>query len=99
VTRLSKMTGKHEGDPVDRLGRIAAAMLRAAEDHPESIEGDRAIVMLDDAESRGMIAHGGYNEDEGAEAFTNLLGHVGALAEANGMRLDFIPMAEPPGRD
>jgi hypothetical protein len=98
MARLSKMTGKVEGEPVDRLGRIAAAMLKAGEEHPEHCEDDRAILMLDDdATDRGMIAHGGYSKDEGAEVFVNLLGHITALAEANGMRLDFVPMAEPPG--
>jgi len=92
------MTGKAEGEPTDRLGRIAAAMLQAAEDHPESREGDRAILMLDDGEKTGMVAHGGYNEDEGREAFVNLLGHVQVLAEANGMSLDFIPNAGPHGQ-
>lgn len=94
--RLAKMTGKTEGEPTDRLGRIAAAMLRAAEDHPESREGDKAIILLDDG-TLGMTAHGGYDEDEGREAFVNLLSHVQMLAEANGMRLDFIPNAGPVG--
>jgi hypothetical protein len=86
-------------EPTDRLGRIAAAMLAAAEAHPEYRAGDRVIVMLDDeVEKRGMIAHGGYEESDGAEAFVNLLGHVDALAQGNGMRLDFIPMAGPPGQ-
>jgi hypothetical protein len=85
--------------PTDRLGRIAAAMLEAAEAHPEYRDGDRVIVMLDDdVEKRGMLAHGGYGEDEGADAFVNLLGHVDAIAQGNGVRLDFIPMAEPPGQ-
>ena len=95
--RLSKMTGRAEGEPADRLGRIAAAMLKAAEEHPEAREADRAIIMLDSGD-RGMIAHGGYDEDEGDVAFVNLLGHVDALAQANGMRLDFIPMAGPTGQ-
>ena len=95
---LSRMDRRGE-TPTDRLGRIAAAMLEAAEAHPEHRDSDRVIVMLDDdVEKRGMIAHGGYDEDDGADAFVNLLGHVDALAQGNGMRLDFIPMAGPPGR-
>jgi hypothetical protein len=93
------MTGKAEEEPTDRLGRIARAMLLAAEQHPEAHESDRAIIMLDDdAEQRGMVAHGGYDEDEGHEAFVNLLGHLQVLAEANGMRLDFVPNTGVPGQ-
>jgi hypothetical protein len=91
MNRLTKLTGDNE-EPVDRLGRIAAAMLKAAEDHPESYADDQAIIMLDSGDSHGMIAHGGYDPDEGADAFVNLLAHLSALAEANGMRLDFVPM-------
>jgi hypothetical protein len=92
------MTDSSEQEPTNRLGRIAQAMLRAADEHPEALETDRAIVMLDDeAEQRGMIAHGGYGKDEGAEAFVNLMAHVQMLAEANGMRLDFVPNPNPIG--
>jgi hypothetical protein len=45
-----------------------------------------------------MVAHGGYDEDEGHEAFVNLLGHLQVLAEANGMRLDFVPNTGVPGQ-
>lgn len=97
MSRLSRMTGKTEGEPRDRLGRIAAAMLKAAEDHPESCDGDKAIIMLDDAESMGLIAHGGYErEEDGADAFVNMLAHLQVLAAANGMQLGFVPM--PPGQ-
>jgi hypothetical protein len=96
---LSRMDRRDENVPSGRLGRIAAAMLEAGEAHPEHRAGDRVIVMLDDdVEKRGMIAHGGYDEDEGSEAFVNLLGHVDALAQGNGMQLQFIPMAGPPGQ-
>jgi hypothetical protein len=97
VPRLSKFTGKAEGEPVDRLGRIAAAMLKAGDEHPEYREDDKAIIMLDSGKG-GLIAHGGYDENEAADAFVNLLGHVDALAQSRGLRLDFIPMAEPPGQ-
>jgi hypothetical protein len=91
---LSKMTGKSE-EPGDRLGRIAAAMLKAGEDHVESHVDDKVIIMLDSGET-GMLAHGGYDrEQDGADAFVNLLAHLDALAQANGMQLSFIPMAEP----
>jgi hypothetical protein len=84
--------------PGDRLGRIAAAMLEAAEAHPEHRDGDLAIIMLDDdVEKRGVVAHGGYEEDAGVDAFVNLLGHVDAIAQGNGLELQFIPMAKPPG--
>ena len=98
MSRLARMTDKSENEPSNRLGRIAAAMMQAGEQHPEAKEGDRVIVMLDYApDGSGMIAHGGYDKDEGREAFVNLLAHVQMLAEANGMRLDFIPNARPVG--
>jgi hypothetical protein len=83
-----------ENEPTDRLGRIASAMLKAAEEHPESEDGDRAIIMLDN-DKVGMVAHGGYDKDEAAEAFVNMLGHLQMLAEANGMQLSFVPIEKP----
>lgn len=94
--RLARMTDKSEGEPRDRLGRIAAAMLQAGEQHVEAKVGDKAIIMLDHGE-KGMVAHGGYEREDGADAFVNMLAHLTMLAEANGMRLDFVPMTEPPG--
>lgn len=96
MSKLARMTGKGER-PKDRLGRIAAAMLEAAENHPESRDGDKAIVMLDDSEDMGMIAPGGY--EDGRDAFVNLLAHLQVLAEANGLSLDFVPNARPIGSD
>jgi hypothetical protein len=95
---LARMIDKSEGEPTDRLGRIAAAMLKAGEDHVESRVDDKAIIMLDDSDDHGMVAHGGYTEDESAAAFVNMLAHLTMLAQANGMQLDVIPMAEPPGQ-
>jgi hypothetical protein len=98
MSPLARLTDKSEDEPNDRLGRIAAAMLKAAEQHVESRVEDRAIIMLDSGE-QGMVAHGGYDrEQDGADAFVNMLAHLQMLAEANGMRLDFVPMAEPPGQ-
>jgi hypothetical protein len=97
--KLARLDRVDEGDPTDRLGRIAGAMLEAAEQHPEAREGDKVIVMLDSGpDGRGLIAHGGYDEAEGSDAFVNLLGHVDALAQANGMRMEFIPMSGEPGQ-
>jgi hypothetical protein len=99
MSPLSRMTGKAEGQPVDRLGRIAAAMLKAGEQHPECREDDRVIVMLDNAsDGKGLICHGGYDEDESAEAFVNLLAHVQVLAESRGLKLDFVPYAPARGQ-
>lgn len=96
MTRLSKLTGFAE-QPIDRLGRIAQAMLQTAEDHPEYEDGDKAIIMLDTADT-GMLAYGGYDPDNASEAFMNLLGQLDALAQANGMKLDFVPFDHPPGQ-
>jgi hypothetical protein len=96
---LSRVDRRDKGAPTDRLGRIAAAMMEAAERHPEHLVTDRAIVMLDDdVAKRGMVAHGGYAEDEGSDVFVNLLGHVDALAQGNGLQLQFIPMSNEPGQ-
>ena len=95
---LSRLERRDEDEPRDRLSRIAAAMLKAAEEHPEAREDDQALVMLDSpSERRGTIAHGGF-EGVDADAFVNLLGHVDALAQAQGIRMEFIPMSEPPGQ-
>lgn len=97
MSRLARMTDKGE-EPGDRLGRIAAAMLQAGEQHVEAHVEDRVIIMLDSG-NRGMVAHGGYDtEKDGADAFVNMLAHLQMLAEANGMSLDVVPMAEPPGQ-
>ena len=98
MSPLARMTGRPRGEPVDRLGRIAAAMLKTAEEHPEARPGDKAIIMLDDADGLGMTAPGGYDKTEGADAFVSMLAHLSMLAEVNGMQLDVIPMAEPPGQ-
>lgn len=96
MSPLTRVTDRSE-DPVDRLGRIAAAMLTAAEEHPEHREDDKVIIMLDHGE-RGLIAHGGYErEEDGADAFVSMLAHLEALAQANGMRVDFVPMNAPIG--
>jgi hypothetical protein len=93
------MTDRPQDEPQDRLGRIAAAMMKTAEEHPEALEGDRAIVMLDyEPDGSGMVAHGGYNRSEGAEAFVNMLAHLTMLAEANGMRLDVVANEKPVGQ-
>lgn len=96
MTPLAKFESRGE-EPTDRLGRIAAAMLQTAESHPEYHEGDQVIIMLD-GDGRGMLAHGGYGEGDDAEAFTNMLGHMDAIAQAQGIHLNFIPVHEPPGQ-
>lgn len=93
---LSRFEHRTEDEPVSRLGRIAKAMLEAGEQHPEAREDDRAVVMLDaPSESRGTLAHGGYDED--AEVFVNMLGQLDAIAQANGVTLNFVPMEKPSG--
>jgi hypothetical protein len=97
MSPLSRFDQRTEGEPVTRLGRIAQAMLAALEAHPEYREGDKGVVMLDGG-GEGMLAHGGYEEGDDAEVFVNLLGHVEVIAQANGMRMDFVPYTRPEGQ-
>ena len=97
MSPLGRVTGVGE-QPTDRLGRIAAAALNAGARHPEARDTDRMIVMVDDASRGGMTAHGGYDKSEGRDAFLNLLGHIDAMAQAMGLRLDVVPLSNPPGQ-
>jgi hypothetical protein len=80
--------------PQDRLTRIGGAMNDAAQAHPESREGDRYVSLLyaDDG-SAGVALHG-YHPDKLHEALTDIFMHMRAIAAANGMSLDFVPLKE-----
>lgn len=93
---------RHEGDenaPNDPVHHVAQAMLKSWEEHPES-KGIKVIAFV--TEDRGgrnyaTTALGGYDDD--AEAFTVMMLHMQALAQANGFQMEFFPMPRPMGGD
>lgn len=91
---MPRKTGSSK-EPTNRLGRIAAAMLQAREDHPEYREEDKAVIMLN-SDKDGMTAHGGYG-DNFADLIVNAMGHVEILAETAGLDLTFVPVERNEG--
>lgn len=84
---MSKVTTHDE--PHDRLTRMCQSGITAIEADPEFTEGIKGVIMLDDGK-HGGIAITGYQEGGGREAFVDMLVHLQAIAESNGLRLDFI---------
>lgn len=83
-------------DPDDRLGRLAQAMLDALEAHPEYGDDVQAIVLLDTA-TEGTIVHHGYEGiDDDSGPFAAMIHHLGALAKANGMRMQMFSIPDSP---
>lgn len=80
---------RHEGKPVDRLTRIGDRMTTALEADPEHRDGDKAIVMLNDA-GGGGITMAGYDDD--TEAMADLIIHLKAIFEANGKTFKILPL-------
>lgn len=79
-----------EGEPHDRLTRLAAAMTDALDHHPEAAGDEKAIVMLDDGRRGGIHMHG-YDDD--LDAVAALFTHLQAILEANGktMQIHALP--------
>ena len=86
---VSEPTMSHE--PTDRLTHLCDAMSHALEVHPESREGDKCIIFLDDGVRGGIVIHG--YEDQ-SEAMVDLLIHMRAIFKANGKHLDFMFLGE-----
>jgi hypothetical protein len=80
-----------EGEPHERLTRIADRMTDAMDADPEVRDTDKCIVFLDDGERAGMCLHG-YTDDR--EAIVSLLMHLTAIFQANGMKLDLMTLGE-----
>lgn len=75
-------------EPEDRLGRLAEAMSKALEAHPE-YHDERAIVMLDsDSEMRRLTHVFGFDDD--SEAVIEMFLHLRAIVRAGGRDIDFI---------
>jgi hypothetical protein len=79
--------------PVDRLTRICAAMSAAMDAHPETREGDKAIMFIDDAEHGGIVLHG-YGPDQMNEAIGDLFIHLQAMLHSVGKGMDIIAIPD-----
>jgi hypothetical protein len=89
--------------------RIAAAMLKAAEDHPECHDGVRLVVLVSDvtasgAEASAICASGFPDNDGGAEMLATAATGVAMLFEVHGIQVKFSPQhladsAAGPGRE
>jgi hypothetical protein len=84
-------------EPDDRLGRLAQAMLNAFEAHPEYGDDVQVIVMID-TPTEGTIAHLGYGgiDDDDSDVFAAMVNHLGAIAKANGMKMEMFGIPDSP---
>lgn len=79
-------------EPVDRLGRLAAAMTDALAAHPE-YRGEKAIVMLDSDFDRRRLTHlHGYADD--VDAVADMFVHLRAIVRASGRDLEFVAIPD-----
>ncbi|HEY1437346.1 MAG TPA: hypothetical protein VGG82_07575 [Casimicrobiaceae bacterium] len=78
-----------EGEPHDRLTRIADRLLAVVEADLEYRDGDKCIVFMDDGKRGGIGIHG-YDSD--VDAMADLLVHLKAIFEANGKTLMVMPV-------
>jgi hypothetical protein len=88
---MPRVTGRTEGEPHNRLTRIADAMTAVLDRHPEAHPGDKAIVFVEDNGGDGGIGYTGFEDD--ADALASLLVHALALAEAAGKKLMVVPIS------
>lgn len=79
---------RNEGEPFDRLTRMAERMVNGLEADPEYARADiRAIVFIDsDVERRGGLVLHGYDDD--SDAMAAILSHVKAVFATHGVELD-----------
>lgn len=75
------------GQPHDRLTRLVAVMTDALEADPEYADDVRAAVFLNTGARGGAVLHG-YEKD--SDAVADVLVHLTAVLEANGIRLELI---------
>jgi hypothetical protein len=83
------MPAQKSDKPQARLTRIADAMRKALENHPEFRGDEKVMIFLDDEEMGGMFI-GGYEAE--SEAIVDLFVHLAAIFEANGQKLMVIPV-------
>lgn len=75
------MIRQTKGGPDGRLARLTAAALDAVEAHPDHLDADRLILILDDGR-HGEIGLGGFDRED--EALGELLAHAVALGRSQG---------------
>ena len=78
-----------EGEPHDRLTRIAGRVGDHVENDPEFQEGDRCIVLTNNAKNSGI---GLFGYDSDMEAFTELFLSLRAIMRVNGRELLIAPL-------
>lgn len=84
---------RSEGEPFDRLTRMADAITEALEAHPEFDENDRVIVMLVNSETKQAgLELSGYDED--ADAMGDMFQHLRAIVRAGGGDLQIHQLGE-----
>jgi len=82
-----------KGEPHDRLTRLANAVLRNIEEHPEYEKGMRVIVFVNFEERGGIGAHG-YEDQK--EAIVDLFIHLQAMFATIGKELQLMPIPNRP---
>lgn len=82
---------KKSSQPMDRLTRICDAMTDTFDAHPESQEKDKCIVFLSDDVTGGIVLHG---YDDPKEALGELFGHLVAMFQAMGLKLELIAIPD-----
>jgi len=82
-------------EPADRLTELCARMIEAFEADPLYLEGDRAVVMLDDGVGKAGLVVSGY--DDQSDAMADLLVHMEVLFEANGIRIELVMIPDDVG--
>lgn len=80
-----------EGEPHDRLTRIADRVSGYVEHDPEIRDGDRCIIFVNDRH-RGGIGLFGYDSD--MHAFADLFVHMRAIMRANGKEMVIAPLRQ-----
>lgn len=77
------------GEPHDRLTAMADRLTDAFDADSEHEEGDKCIIFLDDGKRAGLCIHG-YEKTQ--DALVDLLGHLTAMFQSMGMRLDVMAL-------
>jgi hypothetical protein len=76
------------GQPPSRLGSLVDRVGELVEADPAFDDADRIIVLASNVRERSAAAAlCGYPLDDDREALGDMLGHAGALAEINGLKL------------
>lgn len=88
------LNARRTRQPIDRLGRIAAAMSDVAKAHPERHDADRWIVLMVNPEGSGMSQIEGY--DGMVQVIADMVEHLQAIAETGGVRIGMVAVPDAP---